>query len=34
MFTCTSGQCIPQKWECDAHMDCVDGSDEHEKCRK
>ncbi len=29
---CSSGQCIPQPWWCDAHVDCIDGSDE-QNCR-
>lgn len=27
-FTCWSGQCIPLRWRCDKHNDCLDGSDE------
>lgn len=27
-YQCRSGQCIPKSYECDTHMDCLDGSDE------
>ncbi|XP_030747153.1 prolow-density lipoprotein receptor-related protein 1 [Sitophilus oryzae] len=31
-FQCLSGQCIPQNWRCDSHVDCEDGSDETSNC--
>lgn len=27
-YQCRSGQCIPKSFECDTHLDCIDGSDE------
>lgn len=27
-YQCRSGQCIPKSFECDSHVDCLDGSDE------
>uniref|UniRef100_A0A8C5S6K2 LDL receptor related protein 2 n=1 Tax=Laticauda laticaudata TaxID=8630 RepID=A0A8C5S6K2_LATLA len=27
-FTCRNGQCIPSRWRCDKHNDCLDNSDE------
>ena len=27
-FTCSSGRCIPARWQCDREDDCDDGSDE------
>lgn len=27
-YQCQSGQCIPKSFECDSHVDCLDGSDE------
>ena len=27
-FNCSSGQCIPESWECDAIADCDDSTDE------
>ncbi|PVD24375.1 hypothetical protein C0Q70_14856 [Pomacea canaliculata] len=29
-FMCTSGECLPSMWTCDAQADCLDGSDEAE----
>lgn len=31
-FTCLSGVCIPDSWECDSEGDCPDGDDEHVFC--
>lgn len=34
-FVCNSGQCVPNRWQCDGDPDCEDGSDESaELCRK
>lgn len=34
-FVCISGQCVPNRWQCDGDPDCEDGSDESaEQCRK
>lgn len=34
-FVCISGQCVPNRWQCDGDPDCEDGSDESaELCRK
>ncbi|XP_032062699.1 very low-density lipoprotein receptor-like [Aythya fuligula] len=27
-FVCNSGQCVPNRWQCDGDPDCEDGSDE------
>lgn len=27
-YQCRSGQCIPKSFECDSHVDCLDGTDE------
>ncbi|CAM9162284.1 unnamed protein product [Bubo scandiacus] len=27
-FVCISGQCVPNRWQCDGDPDCEDGSDE------
>lgn len=32
MFRCDSGQCIPERWHCDAMPDCFDGTDESTDC--
>ena len=29
-FACSSGRCIPARWQCDREQDCDDGSDESE----
>ncbi|KAF7273554.1 hypothetical protein GWI33_013751, partial [Rhynchophorus ferrugineus] len=31
-FICATGQCIPQDWYCNSHVDCDDGSDEPSDC--
>ncbi|XP_032874679.1 low-density lipoprotein receptor-related protein 2-like [Amblyraja radiata] len=34
-FVCLSGQCVPNRWQCDGKADCEDGSDENsEVCHK
>lgn len=30
-FRCNDGNCINSDFECDAHQDCADGSDEDEQ---
>ena len=33
-FQCgANGKCIPKRWQCDYHKDCVNGEDEYD-CRK
>ena len=28
------GRCIPLRWLCDYHADCLDGDDEQQECRE